>query len=663
MGVAFFHRLWHGPGIVYSPDSDVASYLIGAKAVFQRALWEEGSYALWNSAVNCGTPAHANPAAMYAFPTHWLYWFLSIERATNLAFLLSALAAGLGMYALAGRLCRQRVSAFVCGAGWMLCHRFLNMVHAGWYAGITFYALAPWFFWSLDRLFEKPGGRRAAGLAVVVWLCLTQAFIQLFYYAALGALVFSALRLKDKPRRERLSALAFAFTALLAGSLLAAPNLLPALEFVALSTRQNHDYAFFIRHAPTTADLATFLDPLKAAGPETWENNFYFGLWLYPLCLLAGFRRGRGVAALAAACLILPALCFDTPVLRLVYAALPGFGLFRLHARLLVFEQLLLLLLAGAGVDCLIEIRLAPALAALLGLLPLLDHAASLMPRTKAISEIFPEQPFYAALRRGRTAAIGRTAIPYGAAGYLGIDMANGYEPLNLAYFEDYFAVLKYGDPRKAGRAPVVWTDLEMVAKPELLRALDIENIVANVDLPLGRLGYRRIGKFEDIPVFSFYKGIVRVPVEVWEDPHPLGPAYFAVSVEPLAGEAASLAALASASDAREARVMELDRPPRRGLPGGVVGLVRRESNSYDYELSGRGENFLILSQIWYPGWTAAVDGRPTRLYRVNHALLGCFVPSGRHSLRLEMTSPRLKQGLVLAGLGLLALALLCLPS
>jgi uncharacterized membrane protein YfhO len=96
---------------------------------------------------------------------------------------------------------------------------------------------------------------------------------------------------------------------------------------------------------------------------------------------------------------------------------------------------------------------------------------------------------------------------------------------------------------------------------------------------------------------------------------------------------------------------------------GGTARMTRRGENVYEYQVDSAGSNFLILSQVWYPGWRAALDGRAVPLYRTNHALLGLVVPPGRHALKLEMTSPALDAGLVLCVLGLSLTAALLLRS
>ena len=68
----------------------------------------------------------------------------------------------------------------------------------------------------------------------------------------------------------------------------------------------------------------------------------------------------------------------------------------------------------------------------------------------------------------------------------------------------------------------------------------------------------------------------------------------------------------------------------------------------------------LVLSEIYYPGWTATLDGQPVEIGRVNYVLRALRIPAGRHELRLEFrpTSVAATDAVAYAALALLALAL-----
>jgi hypothetical protein len=714
LGLFVCRNLWLGHGIVYAPQSDAIESGVGLKSVLARSLREDGRWALWNPSMNSGAPAHASPQSMYDFPLDWAYLFLPIDRANNLAYLLAVLLAGGGMYALGRRLYEYPESAFFAACAYMLCHRALFMIRTGWGSALDAYALTPLMFFSLDRLVERPRARRAVELGAVGALGLCQGFTQGAYYAALAAAAFCVWNLRRAPERRRRFALAGLAAAAVLAVLLSAPDLLPRAEFARLSTRVNASGEFISFKAPTPSDLKTLLDPTQGAGDEPWERSFYFGLWLYPACVFALWKNGRREAPLAAAAGAIALIAWAGPAQRLCVALLPGFSLFRFHARALLLGQFVLTVLAGRGVDAALRDGSAnscrrfalcwaavaavgfaaaaawssPALAAascgpaiaaallaargradaaaiaLLCLLPLAD-GWSLAPTTRPLAEIFPEQTFYAGLRRdaqpGRIAVVGRSAIPYGAASYLGIDMINGYSGLNLKSYEDYFAVLQYGNVRAIPRTPLLWTDFTALSRLDLLRGLDTEFIVGSKNLPgLEALGFRPVGRWTDVPVFHFGAGVSPETVYLWKDSRPLGPAYFAESLSSVSSDAESLTALAAGAGGRRAAVFGLARSTDSvGLAGGAARLVRRGENDYSYRVDSRGENYLILSQAWYPGWQAFLDGRETRVYRTNHALIGLFVPPGAHDLELNMTSPSLRLGLALFALGAAAAAAL----
>ncbi len=67
----------------------------------------------------------------------------------------------------------------------------------------------------------------------------------------------------------------------------------------------------------------------------------------------------------------------------------------------------------------------------------------------------------------------------------------------------------------------------------------------------------------------------------------------------------------------------------------------------------------LFLSDTYYPGWKAFVDGAEQPIYRADFVLRAVSVPSGVHTVRFVYDPLSWKLGLALSGFGLVALALI----
>ncbi len=66
----------------------------------------------------------------------------------------------------------------------------------------------------------------------------------------------------------------------------------------------------------------------------------------------------------------------------------------------------------------------------------------------------------------------------------------------------------------------------------------------------------------------------------------------------------------------------------------GEIKLIDKTPNSIELEEQSNNDQFLVLSEIYYPiGWTAKIDGNETKIYQVNHVLRGIHVPSGNHKI------------------------------
>lgn len=73
--------------------------------------------------------------------------------------------------------------------------------------------------------------------------------------------------------------------------------------------------------------------------------------------------------------------------------------------------------------------------------------------------------------------------------------------------------------------------------------------------------------------------------------------------------------------------------------PGSHAATLRWRVDDPDHlaiECEAPREAFLVVADAHAPGWRAAVDGRETVLYRVNHLVRGVALPAGRHVVAMR---------------------------
>jgi hypothetical protein len=79
--------------------------------------------------------------------------------------------------------------------------------------------------------------------------------------------------------------------------------------------------------------------------------------------------------------------------------------------------------------------------------------------------------------------------------------------------------------------------------------------------------------------------------------------------------------------------------------------LLKAEETQVDLQTHTTAAAFLILSDVYYPGWKASIDGKPTPIFPTNYIQRGVKVPAGDHLIRFEYDplSFRLGAGLTAA--------------
>ena len=106
--------------------------------------------------------------------------------------------------------------------------------------------------------------------------------------------------------------------------------------------------------------------------------------------------------------------------------------------------------------------------------------------------------------------------------------------------------------------------------------------------------------------------------------------------------------------------------PLRGGLEGSVaasVELTSYEANRLSYKVKSQKGGVVVLSEIYYPGWTCTIDGQPTEIARANYVLRAIKVPAGEHEvvMTFDPQTVHITEAIAYASLAILALLLVVL--
>ncbi|HVN79770.1 MAG TPA: hypothetical protein VMW38_12285 [Terriglobia bacterium] len=94
-----------------------------------------------------------------------------------------------------------------------------------------------------------------------------------------------------------------------------------------------------------------------------------------------------------------------------------------------------------------------------------------------------------------------------------------------------------------------------------------------------------------------------------------------------------------------------------------IIQYRRLSPNRFVIEVQAPLSAYLIVSEMWFPGWLATVQGQLRTVYRTDGFLMGVWVEAGRSRVEFCYRPTHLAWGLVLTSLGLVCLLVAALTS
>lgn len=88
--------------------------------------------------------------------------------------------------------------------------------------------------------------------------------------------------------------------------------------------------------------------------------------------------------------------------------------------------------------------------------------------------------------------------------------------------------------------------------------------------------------------------------------------------------------------------------------PEARAWVVEDRKTALDVQTNNRDPGFLVLADLYYPGWKATINGRPARIFQTNYIQRGVLLPAGQNFVRFEFRPASLYAGFGISAAGLL---------
>jgi len=692
---AFFWPLLLGGHWIPRGGGDLVSFLWPMHRFVARSL-RAGIVPLWNPHLYSGAPFAADNQTGLFYPIHLLTFALFGEPSYAVMEALVVFhiwLAGANAFALARGLDLRRPAALLGGLAFALSDLFVT--HVG---NLNLNATAAWLPLLLlcaHRALTRRGAGWAAGAGAVLAVAALAGHAQMLLFLTLTLVLYLLYRLAID-RQQMLHTLGLAALIVAVGLGGAALMLLPAYEMAGHTGRGHLSYEEATRYSLPPRALIGLVAPgfygrgaIGFWGPWKRVEVGYVGVATLVLAAV-GFvaRRGRtadrrtatdggfptGFFVLLALIAFLLAMGSHTPLYGLLYRYAPTFDQVRVPARLIVLADLGLAVLAAYGLDRLLrgdsprrtvwvgacglvaggillvvglpQARALPppdrvsaatasilVAAALLGISGMLVWLARrwkwgrwLLPLLLAVDliglgstvEIEPNDPTLGFRHEDVVAFLRQDPAFFRIEGNAGAwqpdaalvhglyDIGGIYNPLGLAPYQAYrWAMGERGGP--------------------LYNLLGVKYVLADKGKPPG--------DEQLVPVYT-----ANPESDVYLNTAALPRALLVYRSQVAHDHAAAWEAIhAPGFDPAERVVLEQGEPLSADPGDGErhVSFVRYGLNEIELTARTPVSGYLVLSDVYYPGWQATVDGVPVEVLRADYVLRAIPLSPGEHSIQM----------------------------
>jgi membrane protein YfhO len=680
--------------------------------IYAAAEIGQGRIPLWNPHVFAGSPFFANPQSALLFPLTWIALILPTAPAFALIAILKVAASGVAMYTFLRVRALHPLAALMGATSFMWSGLLVVWLQWSYASTLMFF---PLLFAAVEHLRTRDGSRPMALLALAVALDVFAGYPQGLLLGLLSASAWALYRARGAGARFLVRCAAGGAL----GLVLASIQLLPFIEYARHSKVLSYRTEWLLPLHASFRSAVNLLMPYYYGSPT---GRDYWGEWnfnelsasvglapwvLLPVALLARHRAASFFGLLS---FVAGALLYGAGT------SWVNTGFFVITFRLASPLVFALCVLGALGMDALLTeprrlhawlptaVKIGfSALVALAFLSLTADYGTMVRAGLKVWGSL---RYLWFLVLLTASAALTLTGIRRGgsqwALALIAIQLG-GLAPLAMSYNPVIDARLLYPTPpavarlqQEATRAPgrvLMAANMPMlyglygVAGYDGMTPRHIDEVIRSTASTLSVLGS---GHLAEVPIFFSpvrdLLGIrhILVPPDLTLNEPGLSLQYQAgdariyrneaalprAFVVPRArcldeGQALRLIQQRAVDFRNEVILTGCTAAPRIGGDTFTATVVIEHYAPQRVVITATSDRggYLVLTDTWFPGWSARVDGQDAQVERADYAFRAVRVESGRHEVQFRYRPGSVRLGLILSGLAALTTVALCWRS
>lgn len=699
----FFARLFFPePSIFITPDygrSDIMHFNIPTRWAVWNSI-RQLEMPFWEPNMGQGFPLiDEGQVGFFYLPNLIMFGLLPFWFAFNLGYVVTFILAAIGTYLLARSFLLSKLSSTLAAVTYSFSPILILRLHH--YNFIQAAAIFPLMLWSINSFFNS---RRIVYLGIFSLILSQQIFAgfqQLSLYSLIGTSLFFIYKtvINFKKNGTKIKLLLLFFASIILAFLVSSIQLNSTLTLINVSSRLQiqspqkilSDFPYNPRNLLTVFNPFILGNVNDATYPRWnpgvwglfWENNTYFGLiqliliGLLTLNFLAKKNPKRKLNLLFLYTLFILGILISLGKFGPFHPifSIPPISFFRVPSRFLIFTFLSGAIMAAFGLEMIkdkIKSHIGKFIISAIIILaiadifrswfnyPLLAKVKDLKEKPTFLKEIGPDS---------RIATFGQTSAWNSIFFQRGwINQADNYlffanlmdQNLNVIYNIDNIFAYAAMIPRRTGY-------VEGFVKQSIIEkndSIEFSNLTQNL-LDLSGTEYAISTKKIVSPKWSLLNSISNNQTEFYLYFNMTKmPRVFAVSQYEIGNSIGKIAELLSADGFNPRSKVIFEKQPNftSSETNGVnnkVEIVSYKRNQVIISASLSQDSIVVLSDSFYPGWKAYIDGQETKILPANINSRAIIVPVGNHKIEYNFRPERLNLSIFLSTISLAILIIL----